>query len=111
MDGKLSADLALRIGVAARCLPGESLGNFVTALIAAVGLPLDSRKLQQLNADALRRAGRDILLRHSRKQFNQCLLYLSGRKSIRIIDAAADDEPQAFAHSAPEPAHGSGHQA
>lgn len=53
----LTEDMALRIGLALRELPGLSLDDWMESLIRAVGLPLSPERCQKLRLNRLRRAG------------------------------------------------------
>ena len=52
----IGRDLALRLALAAKALPGVEVGAFVHALAERAGLPLSAEKLQSLGADDVRAA-------------------------------------------------------
>lgn len=58
----LSRELALRIGLAARALPGIDTGALVGMLVDAVGVPLTEEKLAGLGMKTFRQAGGEALL-------------------------------------------------
>jgi nitrogen fixation protein NifX len=53
---QLSLEIALRIGLAARALPGVSVGSLVQGLVSQVGWPLTEEKLSRLTVTHLRNA-------------------------------------------------------
>ena len=53
---QLSREIALRIGLAARALPGVSVGALVNGLVSQVGWPLTEEKLARLTVTHLRNA-------------------------------------------------------
>ncbi len=57
MSDTLDRNLALRIGLAARALPGFAPADLIALLDAAVGLPLSEEKLDGLSMKAFRKAG------------------------------------------------------
>ncbi|MBS0370786.1 MAG: dinitrogenase iron-molybdenum cofactor biosynthesis protein [Proteobacteria bacterium] len=86
MTSRLSADLALRIGLAARVLPGVAVADVVQALIALLGFPLTDRKLRSLTVAQLRAAPGGVLLQVPRPQLREALAFLTDRASVNIID-------------------------
>lgn len=88
---KLSPHLALRIGLAARALPGVGLPQVMNALIGELGLPLNEDKFARLNVGTLRTAGAGLLSTQSRAALRQALNYLQGRTPVTIIE---DTPPQ-----------------
>lgn len=56
MSMELSREIALRLGVAARALPGVSVGPFVNGLVAQLGWPLTEEMLSLLTVTQLRNA-------------------------------------------------------
>jgi nitrogen fixation protein NifX len=53
---QLSRDVALRIGLATRSLPGVSVGTLVSGLVSQLGWPLNEEKLARLTVTHLRNA-------------------------------------------------------
>ena len=86
MTSRLSADLALRIGLAARVLPGVAVADVVQALIALLGFPLTDRKLRSLTVAQLRAAPGGVLLQVPRPQLREALAFLADRATVNIID-------------------------
>lgn len=86
MNAKLSQQLALRIGVAARCLPGVELRPFMQALIRTLGLPITASKLENLRQRQFRRLGQGLLQGYSADQLALALAYLNGEESIEVLD-------------------------
>jgi len=56
MGAELSRELAMRIGVAARALPGVSVGPLLNGLVGQLGWPLNEEKLGRLTVTQLRNA-------------------------------------------------------
>jgi nitrogen fixation protein NifX len=56
MGTELSRELALRLGMAARALPGVPVGQLVNGLVGQVGWPLNEEKLDRLTVTQLRNA-------------------------------------------------------
>lgn len=77
----LSRELALRIGLAARAIPGLAVAEMMTALVHAAGLPLTAAALAGLDAATLRRAG-GPLARASRQDMRAALDLLNGRRPV-----------------------------
>jgi len=82
---QLSDELALRIGVAARCLPGVDVPQLVAALADELGMPITAGKLQRLTLPAYRSA----LGKMPEKYLAQSLSYLNGKTSIQVLDTPA----------------------
>jgi len=82
----LPSHLALRIGLAARAMPGAGLQQLMNALIDALGLPLTEEKLDRLNVGNLRTAADGLLAGVSRAELRQALGYLQGRTPVSIIE-------------------------
>ena len=85
----LSEELALRIGVAARCLPGLGVAGTVELLVSALGLPLTAEKLARLTSARLRHSGRGVLDGISAAALAQAIAYLKGEAAIRVLDEPA----------------------
>lgn len=86
MTSRLSPDLALRIGLAARVLPGVGVADVVQALIALLGYPLTDRKLRSLTVAQLRSAPGGQLRQVPRPQLREALAFLADRATVDIID-------------------------
>lgn len=86
MTSKLSPDLALRIGLAARVLPGVTVAEAVHALIALLGIPLTDRKLRSLTVAQLMAAPGGLLQHVPRPQLREALAFLADRATVNIID-------------------------
>lgn len=84
MESRLSPELALRIGLAGRCLKTVGLRGLIDALIATLGLPLSAAALASLDVAALRRAG---LNNEKRADLRLALAYLRGDAAIEIVDS------------------------
>ena len=54
MGVQLSRDMALRIGMAARALPGVTAGPLLNGLVSQLGWPLNEDKLARLTVTQLR---------------------------------------------------------
>lgn len=85
MTSKLSDELALRIGVAARCLPGVDISQLVTILANELGMPLTANKFQRLTLNAYRGA----LGKIPNKYLIQSLSYLNGTTAIQVVETPA----------------------
>jgi len=81
---KLDALTALRVGVAAQCLPGVSLKALVEALICAVGYPLSCERLAVLTAGCLVRASPATFAALRRRDLFRAVDYLRGTTQIGI---------------------------
>ena len=86
-DPALPRELALRIGLAARALPGVSAARMLDILDAAVGLPVTVSKLDGLTVKALRKGGGEDLMRVAPDTLKAALALLKGH------DAAPDGPP------------------
>jgi predicted Fe-Mo cluster-binding NifX family protein len=86
MKEGLSDELALRIGVAARCLPGVGVAGLMAVLVDALGLPITAGKLDRLTLNRLRHAGRGALADLPGGQLARALSYLRGKASVRVLD-------------------------
>lgn len=91
-DSPLDRDLALRIGLAARELPGLAPGELVAMLVDAVGLPLAADKLAGLKLKDLRAAGGERLLALPPDSLKAALRQLKG--GAAASDAPASELPQ-----------------
>ena len=89
MAAKLSDELALRIGVAAGCLPGVDVPQLIAVLADALGMPITASKLQRLTLSGLRRAKRGALGNTPGKYLAQSLSYLNGKTSIHLLETPA----------------------
>lgn len=77
----LDRDIALRIGLAARALPGMLPGELVAVLVAAVGLPLSQEKLAGLKMKDLRAAGGERLIALPPESLKSALKLLKGEEA------------------------------
>lgn len=75
---RLADDIALRIGMASRGLPGLELNDWITILIRAVGLPLTAERIKRLRLKRLRQSGRRQLQPFSDEELRQALASLRG---------------------------------
>ena len=75
---RLSDDMALRIGMASRSLPGIELDDWVSILIRAVGLPLTVERVKKLRLKRLRQSGGRQLHGYQDEQLRQALASLRG---------------------------------
>ncbi|MBB4304388.1 nitrogen fixation protein NifX [Rhodobium orientis] len=78
-DAPLSRELALRIGLAARSLPGIDAGTLIGIVVDAVGLPLTADKLNNLGMKAFRQAGGETLLPVAADDLKAALSFLRGK--------------------------------
>lgn len=90
-QSRLPDAIALRIGVAARSLPGVGVGQLLEVLIDAVGLPLTATKLDRLTLGRLRTASRGTLAAVPHFPLLKALAYLNGASTIDTIDSALPD--------------------
>ncbi|TRW89606.1 dinitrogenase iron-molybdenum cofactor N-terminal domain-containing protein [Candidatus Methylobacter oryzae] len=86
MTIKLTDELALRIGVAVRCLPGVDISQGLAILVDALGLPITRAKLDSLTLQRLRQAGQGVLSGISGIYLERALSYLNGSTAIRVLD-------------------------
>ena len=84
---KLSEDLALRIGLAARALQVPP-ARLVPVLIDALKLPLTDQKLKALTLPQLQTAKRGDLGHFRKRALEEALAYLADRAGVDIIDTA-----------------------
>lgn len=89
MENRLAPELALRIGLAGRCLQGTGLRAFIDALLAALGHPLSADKFAGLDVPGLRLAGGGVLAGETRGDLRRALAYLRGDAAIEILPAPA----------------------
>jgi nitrogen fixation protein NifX len=87
----LSRDLALRIGVAARTLPGVALPDLMRVLVESLGLPLTGQKLRTLSVPRLRAGANGVLAAVPRAALRAALGYLHGNTAITLVE---EDPPQ-----------------
>lgn len=80
----LSRELALRIGLAARALPGTGLPELMQALLDTVGLPLTEEKFASLSVTKLRAVANSPLATAHRAALRQALAHLQGRIPVVI---------------------------
>ena len=80
----LAPAIALRIGLAARCLEGVSVGELLDLLVDHLGLPLDEANLARLGLKSLRSGLAGKPLRAA--EVRQALAYLSGQTRITVFD-------------------------
>jgi len=83
---RLSDKLALRIGLAARALPGIDARHLLQILIDILGEPLTASKLERLRANGLRKAGKDSFANVEEAALNEAVSYLKGRGVIVLPD-------------------------
>jgi nitrogen fixation protein NifX len=84
----LSRELALRIGVAARNLPGDALPDLMRVLVDTLGLPLSEGKLKTLCVQRMRAGANGVLAAVPRAALRAALGYLQGNTPITILDEA-----------------------
>ncbi|TCJ14900.1 dinitrogenase iron-molybdenum cofactor biosynthesis protein [Parasulfuritortus cantonensis] len=85
----LARELALRIGLAARALPGPGLPGLMAALVDALGVPFSAAKFAQLTVGRLRTAAGGVLAEAPRAALREALGHLQGRIPVVIADAPA----------------------
>lgn len=95
-SGGLPRELALRIGLAARCLPEPGLPLLMGVLLDTLGLPLSAQKLQRLRFAELRTGADGALAQQSRAVLRQVLGHLRGHLQPTLVDEAAP-APVAYA--------------
>lgn len=83
--GGLSRDLALRIGLAARCLPEPDLPLLMSVLLDSLGMPLTEPKLNSLSFQQLRTGAAGTLAGQPRAVLRRVLGYLRGTLQASII--------------------------
>lgn len=83
-EPSLPRELALRVGLATRALPGLTPALMLDILDAAVGLPLTVAKLDGLTAKMLRKGGGELLIGAAPEDVKAALAILKGG------EAAAD---------------------
>jgi predicted Fe-Mo cluster-binding NifX family protein len=88
MSQLLSPELALRIGLAARALPGITPKCMVALLIDALKLPLTDAKLKGLTIYQLRTSGNGALKSLPRPILRKAIAYLWDKAGIDIIDTS-----------------------
>ncbi|WP_276784387.1 NifB/NifX family molybdenum-iron cluster-binding protein [Thalassolituus oleivorans] len=74
----LTEEMALRIGLAARELPGVALDDWLGILIRSVGVPLSPERCQRLRLARLRQTGKSLLRQYSDEQLRAALTQLRG---------------------------------
>jgi nitrogen fixation protein NifX len=88
----LSDDIALRIGLAARCLPDTDAARLLRVLAAAVGLPPTASSLDGLTVKALKQAADGELADVDNAALKDALAHLKGQGSSEI-EPAPTPEP------------------
>lgn len=88
MAPPLSDQLALRIGLAARTLPGVSAARLVSALIHAVRFPLTDQKLKQVSVGRLRNALGDDHRTIPHRALADAVAFLQDRTGVDVIDTS-----------------------
>jgi len=88
MAGGLSRDLALRIGVAARVLPGGEVSRLMAVLVEALGMPLTAQKLRRISVRQLGTCGEQAYRDASLPQLKLAADYLWGRRPIDVVEPA-----------------------
>ena len=86
----LSRDLALRIGLAARAMPGIEPKTLLDALVEAVAMPLTDSKLKALGTEQLNSSALSTV---AAENLEQALKYLRGEEGVSPRFA----EPQPYA--------------
>lgn len=82
----LSRELALRIGLAARCLGDAGPAPLMAALVDTLGMPLTELKFAGLTLAQLREAAGGVLGEVRRAMLREALAYLQGRTPILVVD-------------------------
>ncbi|HCS12872.1 MAG: dinitrogenase iron-molybdenum cofactor biosynthesis protein [Zetaproteobacteria bacterium CG06_land_8_20_14_3_00_59_53] len=85
----LSRDLALRIGLAARAMPGIEPKTLLDALVEEVAMPLTASKLKALGADQLKSGALSTV---ATENLEQAMKFLRGEEGVSPRFA----EPQAY---------------
>jgi len=86
MEASLSPQLALRIGLASRALPGVTPAGLVAHLIEILRLPLTDQKLKGITFQQLRNAGNGEMASIPVPILKSALDYLWDRQGVDIID-------------------------
>jgi hypothetical protein len=86
MSNSLSESLALRIGLAARVLPGVSAARMVAALISLLRYPLTDQKLKRVSIGRLRSALGDQQRTISYRAMADAVAFLQDRAGLDVID-------------------------
>lgn len=85
-ERRLSDKLALRIGLAARVLPGIDARTLLSLLIEVLGEPLTATKLERLRASGLRKAAKHEFEKINDTTLSEAVSYLKGRGVIMLPD-------------------------
>lgn len=88
----LSDHVALRIGMAAKGLPGVALEEWLAIIIRAVGLPITSQRLGKLRLSRLRQSGRRHLAAFTDEELRQAIAVLRGQ-GVDMCASLPDIEP------------------
>ncbi len=83
---RLSDKLALRIGLAARVLPGIDARQLLQLLIDVLGEPLTATKLERLRISGLRKAAKQEFEKINDTTLSEAVAYLKGRGVIMLPD-------------------------
>ena len=75
----LTDDMAFRIGMASRALPGVALDQWIGILIRAVGLPLSPERVKKLRLKRLRQSGGKAFGDFTDEQLREALSLLRGQ--------------------------------
>ncbi|MBK1704014.1 dinitrogenase iron-molybdenum cofactor biosynthesis protein [Halochromatium glycolicum] len=87
----LSDEIALRIGLAARCLPDTDAARLLRVLADAVGLPPTAAKLDGLTVKALKQAADGELADVDNASLKDALAHLKGQGASEIEPAPAPE--------------------
>jgi len=86
MSNALPEPLALRIGLAARVLPGVSAARMVTALISLLRYPLTDQKLKRVSIGRLRSALGDQQRTIPYRAMADAVAFLQDKAGVDVID-------------------------
>lgn len=96
MAAPLEDDIALRIGLAARVLPGADARNLLRMLIRILGEPINHARLQRLRAAPLRAAIGKQFRAVDAEQFQQAFALLKGQGVQRVTVPGPVIEPGVY---------------
>ena len=85
---KISRDVALRIGLAARALPDIEPSQLMAVLVKALGMPLSEEKLTRLTVRELQEAADTLFNETPLPAVKQALDFLWGKAHVEVSDEA-----------------------
>ena len=93
MTRPLNDEMALRIGLASRQLPGLALEDWLGILIRAVGLPLSPERTRRLRLRRLRDTGGKLLALYKDEQLREALFCLRGQSDVDMRATVPTPQP------------------